>query len=118
MFRVCLDGRLDGVLASSASSASNLVTSRSCIVPLKCKTSQWSDWRLEANCSQRIRRLVRSRSILRPPQGEGRPCPHLTEYKQGHDLEQSGIVLCFLIDNGEQSFVLTADFPYYLKCRW
>jgi hypothetical protein len=45
---------------------------------------------METNCTQRLRRWVRSRSVLRPPQGEGKPCPHLIEFKQGHDLDGNG----------------------------
>ena len=84
-FRVCSDGRLDGVHSSLT-----LPTVRGCVIPLKCKTTQWSDWTMEANCSRRMRRWTRTRTIVRPPQGEGRPCPHLLEYKQGHDLEANG----------------------------
>ena len=90
-----MDGRYESTDVQSSIAAlptlptlpKSLSTIRSCIVPVKCKTTQWSQWRLESNCSQRMRRLVRDRSILRPPQGEGRPCPHLSEFKQGHDVD-------------------------------
>ena len=33
-------------------------------------------------------RMIRTRHVERLPQGMGRPCPHLKEYKQGHEIEQ------------------------------
>ena len=33
-------------------------------------------------------RMIRTRHVERLPQGMGRPCPHLKEYKQGHEIEE------------------------------
>ena len=56
-FRVCVDGQqLDAV--------QSLSSSRSCVIPQKCKTSPWTEWTPEANCTQRLRRWVRTRSVF------------------------------------------------------
>jgi len=60
--RVCVDSLNEADLSLISSE-------RSCIVPSKCKTSQWSNWKFEENCTQGIRRLSRSRQETNYMQG-------------------------------------------------
>ena len=75
-FRVCVDAHKDTLVPTDT---------RTCILNKKCKVSKWSEWRLDRECDvtmvSLVPRMVKTRHVERLPQGKGKPCPHLREYK-------------------------------------
>ncbi|GLH10715.1 Uncharacterized protein GBIM_15621, partial [Gryllus bimaculatus] len=66
---------------------------RPCVVPQDCVVSQWSAWtRTQDGCvaaggRARPEIQTRKREVVRLPEGDGRPCPHLLETRRSADRD-------------------------------
>ena len=84
--RVCVDGHSQTLVPAKL---------RSCVTSQPCLTSPWTQWEDGQihGCPhgrRGVKRLTRRRKIDRLPQGSGRACPHLVEYR----LMNAGNITC------------------------
>ena len=112
--RICVDGQRDTLVPTDI---------RTCLLPRKCKTSKWSEWKIDNDCKDRnvnlndnqesanfinsgspkmVARWIRTRHVERLPQASGKPCPHLKEYRTD-DPKLTGIVDVKAIKNNNKT---------------